>query len=311
MSSNSIAAGDPAYPPALAVLGSEGRSPPRIWVRGALPEGPGVAIVGTRQPSAEAVAFTRTLAEALAREGIAVWSGGAAGIDAAAHEAALDAGGVTVLVAGGGLDRPYPPEHHGLFQRVLDQGGALVARVPDGTPPAAPLFLARNEVLAAMTQVTVVIQAGLRSGARSTAAAARRLGRTLCVVPHPPWDDRGRGCALELARGAAAIFDVAEVRAALGRPAPPARPPRERRKRPRELPAAPTLPGLSTAPPAPPFEPAEAAVFAALDAIPRHEDEVCERAGLPGSAVLGALLTLTLRAVVVEGPAGFFRRGPP
>ena len=232
MTSTSIAPDDPSYPSALAALGSSERPPPTLYLRGRLPELPGVAIVGTRAPSEEAAAFARALAGALAREGVAVWSGGAIGIDAAAHEGALEAGGVTVLVAGGGLDRPYPPQHRDLFDRVVERGGALVARVPDGTPPTPPHFLQRNEVLAALTTVTVVVQAGLASGARSTAAAARRLGRALCVVPNPPWDPRGQGCALELARGAVAIYEVGDVLAAMGRPPPPPRR-AKRTKRPR------------------------------------------------------------------------------
>lgn len=298
---------DPDYPAALAALAEGGRPPPSLWIRGALPALPGVAVVGTREPTAEAAAFARDLAAALARAGLAVWSGGAAGVDAAAHEGALAAGGVTVLVAGGGLDRPYPPQHRDLFADVPARGGALVAGVPDGTPPLPRHFLARNAILAALTQATVVVQAGLASGARSTAAAARRLGRTLCVVPHAPWDPRGAGCALELSRGAVAVGTPTDVLAALGRPPPPPAPrPKRTRRRPPALDAAqPTQPAL----PLPDLDPAESAVLAALDGdAPRHQDEVLERTGLPGSAVLGALLTLTLRAVVVEGPAGFFRR---
>src|SRR3954470_7263447 len=111
VSSTAIPPDDPAYPVALAALAT----PPTLYVRGRLPAGPGVAIVGTREASLAARAFTRTLATALAAEGLAIWSGGAVGIDAAAHEAALDAGGITVLVAGGGLDRPYPSQHRDLF----------------------------------------------------------------------------------------------------------------------------------------------------------------------------------------------------
>ena len=312
MSSTQLFPTDPSYPPQLAALDGPGRPPPTLYVRGRLPSSVGVAVVGPRRPSAEACTFTRTLTTALVVEGLAIWSGGATGIDAAAHEAALEVGGVTVVVAGGGLDRPYPPHHRELFERVLAQGGALVARVPDGTPPMAPWFLQRNAVLAALTAATVVIQAGLASGARSTAAAARRLGRPLCVVPHAPWDEQGQGCAHELARGALAIYSAADVLAALGRPPPPPRPatrrsPRVRRPAPIPAPTSLLLPG------APPeaLDPTEAAIFAALSDQPRHFDEACERSGLPASVTTGALLTLTLRAVVVEGPAGFFRRISP
>jgi DNA processing protein len=310
VTTRSISPADPAYPPPLAALGTGERPPPILYLRGALPALPGVAVVGTRSPSEEAVAFTRTLATALVQAGIAVWSGGAVGIDAAAHEAALDAGGVTVLVAAGGLDQPYPPQHRPLFERVLAEGGALVARVPDGTPPKAPLFLARNEVLAAMTAATVVVQAGHQSGARNTAAAARRLGRILCVVPHPPWDPRGQGCAAELVNGAVPIYGPADVLAAIGRPPPPPRRPRRRKGR-APVPQAELPMPVTGGPAGGEAGPVEAAIVEALREDAMHADEVCERTGLPGSAVLGALLTLTLRAVVVEGPAGFFRRTPP
>jgi DNA processing protein len=315
VTSTVLRSGDPTYPAALSPLGA-----PVLYLRGRLPALPGVAIVGTRQPSEEAVAFARTLAGALALEGIAIWSGGAVGIDAAAHEGALDGGGVTVLVAGGGLDRPYPAQHRGLFARVVDRGGALLARVPDGTPPMAPWFLARNEVLAALTIATIVVQAGLASGARSTAAAARRLGRTLLIVPHAPWDERGRGCAHELARGATAVTSARDVLEALGRPPPP---PAKRPRGPtpsRSLTLALDRTTVSLdrgagSPPALPSRlepnPNEAAVLASLGSAALHVDEICERAGLGAHEVTPALLTLTLGAVVVEGPAGFFRRLPP
>lgn len=307
MTSRSLPPADPAYPEALRPLAAEGADPPTLWVRGPLPAAMGVAIVGTRQPSEEGALFARELAFALSREGLAVWSGGAVGIDAAAHEGALAAGGVTVMVAGGGLGRPYPAEHRGLYDRVLAAGGTLVARVPDEVAPQPRLFLARNEILAAMTAATVVIEAGFESGARNTAAAARRLGRTLCVVPHPPWSERGKGCTLELLRGAVPIGGAAEVLAALGRPPPLPLPRAPRKPRRRAAPPA-QAPLLLPLEPEEPADPAEAAVLAALGEVPRHRDEVQERAGLPGAIVLGALLTLTLRAVVVEGPAGFFRR---
>jgi DNA processing protein len=177
--------------------------------------------------------------------------------------------------------------------------------VPDGTPPTPPGFLQRNLVLAAATQATVVVEAGLQSGARSTAAAARRLGRTLCVVPHAPWDERGAGCALELSWGAVAVTSARDVLAALGRPPPPPRSPRRRARKARPAPPA-TLPLPAVTGLAP--EGTEGAILANLDDNPRHFDDLCERTGLPAQAVTGALLTLTLGAIVVEGPAGFFRR---
>ncbi|MGK4003512.1 DNA-processing protein DprA [Sorangium sp. So ce1036] len=329
MASIEILPADPSYPAPLWALVTEAEvAPPTLYLRGALPAAPGVAIVGTRAASDEALRFTRGLAAALGEAGFSIWSGGARGIDAAAHEGALDARAPTVVVSGSGHAHPYPREHAGLFDRVVAAGGALLARVPDDTPPLPGLFLQRNAVLAALTRATVVVEAGIESGARSTAAAARRLGRHLCVVPRAPWDPRGVGCAMELVAGARPITRAADVIDVLGGPAPPPR--RRARRSPRGAPpACSTLPlpapppaALASAPPAPPGEGAparglgaggergaeERAVLDALGARPSHVDEVCEKTGLPPRRAVEALLTLTLQAVVVEGPAGLFRR---
>lgn len=333
MGSLVISPTDPEYPAALRELASKGLKP-SLYLRGALPTARGVAVVGTRCPTAEAVAFTRAIVRDLAAEGLSIWSGGAFGIDAAAHEAALACGAPTVVVMGGGLDRPYPREHVALFQRVVDAGGALLARASDDTHPHPLGFFQRNQLLAALTAATVVIQAGYKSGARNTAGAARRLGRPLCVVPHAPWDEIGRGCAVELALGARAILGAADVVAAMNgeppvRPAPGrsrSSPPRPRAaplllfapeiagKTPpssRGLPdptEGPILPGPDADPVPLQLEGPELVVFAALDTAGRHLDEICERSGEPPRVVTATLLMLTLRTVVVEGPAGFFRQ---
>ncbi|MDI1434374.1 DNA-processing protein DprA [Polyangium sorediatum] len=291
----------PAYPAVLRALATPERAPPTLYLRGALPTLPGVAVVGRRAASAEARAFTRVLARDLVSAGFAVWSGGAFGIDAAAHEAALEAGGRTVVVTGAGLDCPYPREHVPLFDRVLAAGGALLSRLPDTIPPRPQHFLARNHVLAALTLATVVVEAGLKSGARSAAAAARKLGRPLGVVPHPPWSEAGAGCAEELAMGARAVTCMADVLGAVGHGPSP-------RKRRTET--EPRLPARDL--PLPfegSFDPLEKAVLGVLGDTPTHLDVICDTVGAPLPAVAGALLTLTLQAVVVEGPAGSYRRG--
>ncbi len=320
MASIEILPADPTYPAPLWALVTESEAaPPTLYLRGALPSRPGVAIVGTRAASDEALRFTRELAASLGEAGFSIWSGGARGVDAAAHEGALAARAPTVVVSGGGHAHPYPREHAALFDRVVAAGGALLARVPDDTPPLPGLFLQRNAVLAALTLATVVVEAGIESGARSAAAAARRLGRHLCVVPHAPWSPRGVGCALELASGARPITRAADVIDVLGGPAPPPRR-RARRSLRNSSPAAGTLPlpDAAFAPRAsvspektvqiPVMSAAERVVLDALDAHPAHVDEVCERTGLPPRHAVEALLTLTLQAVVVEGPAGLFRR---
>jgi len=286
----------PSYPAALRDLG---KHPPTLYVRGALPRLPGVAIVGRREASPEALEFTRSLVQDLASAELSIWSGGARGVDAAAHEAALVSGAPTVVVTGAGLDHPYPYEHAPLFARVLAAGGALVSRLPDDRPPRPNHFLARNQVLAAMTVGLVVIEAGLQSGARSAAAAARRLQRPLCVVPHPPWSERGRGAAEELAMGARAITCAEDVLRAIGA--------RNAARR-RASPARPLQPSLPFEPVPSGLGPVERAVLGLLNNNPMHMDVICATLGEALPVVAGALLTLTLQAVVVEGPAGSYRR---
>lgn len=340
--SRCIGPDDPTYPKNILDLlkvcqGNEGEALPYLYVRGGLSNLPGVAVVGTRKPSAEAVAFTYELVQDLVEAGLCIWSGGAMGIDGAAHEAALLAGGATVVVMGGGLDRPYPPQHRELFARVLARGeagmGALMARVPDEVPPLPIGFCKRNELLAAGTEATVVIQAGYKSGARNTAAAARRLGRLLFAVPYAPWDVQGQGCALELAQGAKAVTCAADVLAGLAAKGLSVKVPRRaplaaragaqlslgdaaggklplpvktraasKRLERRESTAEHGLAAQAQIP-----QECEA-LFSVLTQEPLHIDEICEK--IQGSAhrVIEGLLTLTLLAVVVEEPVGFYRR---
>src|SRR5690606_22400838 len=148
-----------------------------------------VAIVGTRTPDPEAAELARDLAYELGQAGCVVLSGGARGIDAAAHEGALDAGSPTVAVLATGLASAYPPTHGALFGRIANRG-ALLTESDDEAAPQAYRFLRRNALLAALAKVVVVVQAPIRSGALSTAAHARRLGRDLLAVPWAPFDVR-------------------------------------------------------------------------------------------------------------------------
>ncbi len=294
---------DPTYPSALLDPPDQEDRPRRaLHTRGPWPAPEGVAIVGTRRPTAEAAAFTRSLAAAIAGEGWAVWSGGAVGIDAAAHEGAMERGGVTVAVIANGLDAPYPPANAELFARVLAAGGTLVSPQADGGKPLLGAFHRRNAVLAALTFATIVVQAGEKSGARSTARSARALGRPLWVVPQPPWEERGRGCAIELALGARALVSedalLKELRA-VRRAVPRARVRAEVLAREHVL--ARTLQELDEE---------TTRVLGAISEVPIHMDDLCERASLPIRTVAAALLTLTLGAVVVEAPAGHYRRLP-
>ena len=340
MSSELLLPGAVGYPEGLEPIGQ-----PPLFVRGAVPRAPGVAIVGSRDASPGAVRFARALARGLSESGFVVWSGGAVGIDAAAHLGALEAGAPTVVVCGAGLDVEYPTEHVGLFRQIEDAGGARLARVADGTQPFPANFLRRNEVLAAATLLTIVVEAGVRSGARNTAAHARRIGRRVCIVPGAPWHLRGAGCALELVLGGTPVACLQDVIAAIdGAPPPPERArrppqqgllagmgldpvapsPRPRASPPDRRPASSgasrgvarsleAAPPVATPCPEPELGglPPEAfEVLAALGDLPLHIDQVAERTGLSSVAASAWLLTLTLEAVVVEGPVGSYRRAP-
>ncbi len=199
--------GDDAYPRLLL----EEPDPPRLRVLGRLPTAPGVAVVGTRKASSQAVEYAAYLGGGLAEAGVAVWSGGAVGIDTAAHAGCLAAGGATVVVLGGGLERLFPPENASLFARVVERGGALVSIVGDTVEPMPQYFIARNGVLARATRATIVVEAPPRSGARNATASARKAGRPVGAVPHAPWVSRGVGCLLDLEQGATLITGVDAV----------------------------------------------------------------------------------------------------
>ena len=262
--------------------------PERLYLRGELPRGPAVAIVGTRYPSAEAVAFTRNFAGELAAAGVAVLSGGAKGIDTAAHEGALDVGGVTVVVAPAGFNRPFPDKNGLLFQRVVDSRGAYLSLRADDTPADQGIFFARNACLVALAHAVVVTQLGHRSGAANAASWARQLGRPLFIVPHSPWVAEGVGALRELRLGGLPLDRPKEVLKLL---------------------AASGLHPLPVAAAQGELWPASAVseedpVLRALKEGACHADEISERTGLSVATVQQRILTLALSGVLVPGPLG-------
>lgn len=208
---------DPEWPPAVDELPW---APWCLWVRGPvrLDELPqrSVAVVGARASSSYGEHQAARLCLDLAERGVAVVSGAAYGIDAAAHRAVLAAEGTTVAVLAGGVDVPYPRTNSELIARI-GQVGAVVSETPPGGAPARMRFLARNRIIAALTTGTVVVEAGLRSGARSTAKNARELGRHLMAVPGPVESATSAGCHAEIRMGATLVTDAAEVMELIGR----------------------------------------------------------------------------------------------
>ncbi|MFH7338767.1 DNA-processing protein DprA [Streptomyces sp. KHY 26] len=220
-----VVPGAPEWPGQLDDLGDA--RPLGLWVRGR----PGlrmwalrsVAVVGARACTEYGSHVAATLAAGLTERGWVVVSGGAYGIDAAAHRGALAAGGATAAVLACGVDRSYPRGHAALIERIADQG-LVIGELPPGDHPTPSRFILRNRVIAALTRGTVVVEAACRSGSLATARAAQRLGRHTMGVPGPVTSALSAGVH-ELLRGEAALVtdaaEVAELVGAMGDLAPP------------------------------------------------------------------------------------------
>ena len=198
----------------------QGRPPLVLWAMGParLDETAqrAAAVVGTRAATGYGEQMAADLAAGLAEQEVAVVSGGAYGIDGAAHRAALAADGVTVAVLAGGLDIPYPAGHSALLHRI-GGNGLLVTEYPPEVRPARHRFLTRNRLVAAFAGAAVVVEAGLRSGAANTAAWARVLGRVVGAVPGPVTSSASTGCHALLRAGAEVVTRAADVVELVGR----------------------------------------------------------------------------------------------
>lgn len=174
------------------------------------------AVVGTRACTAYGEHMAADLTAGLVERDVAVVSGGAYGIDGAAHRAPLESDGVTVAVLAGGIDVPYPSGHTALLHRV-GQHGLLLTEYPPGVRPARHRFLTRNRLVAAAAGATVVVEAGLRSGAANTAAWTRALGRVVAAVPGPVTSSASAGCHALLRDGARLVTRAEHVVELMGR----------------------------------------------------------------------------------------------
>lgn len=262
----------------------QGLPPLALWVMGPLRlddiAGRAAAIVGTRVATGYGEYVAADLSAGLAEHDVAIVSGGAYGIDGAAHRAALAADGATVAVLAGGCDVLYPAGHSALLHRIATNG-LLVTEYPPGVRPARHRFLTRNRLVAALAGATVVVEAGLRSGAASTAAWARALGRVVCAVPGPVTSAASAGCHVLLRAGAELVTRADEVREIIGRAGEFAE----------ELPRPVNpLDGLSES---------ERLVYEALPARgARTPDEIAIASGVPAAGVLGPLAMLEIAGLV-------------
>ncbi|MBD5788192.1 DNA-protecting protein DprA [Cellulosimicrobium terreum] len=209
-----VVPGDERWPVALDALAT--LAPLCVWVRGeadlAHLSRRSVAVVGARSCTDYGRHVTGEIAAGLATRGFTVVSGGAYGIDAAAHRGALAASGPTVAFLAGGVDRLYPAGNTELLNAVLRDGGAVVSEVPPGSVPSRVRFLQRNRLIAAFSRATVVVEAAWRSGSLSTAARAAELSRPVGAVPGPVTSMASSGCHRLLRDGTAVcVTDAAEV----------------------------------------------------------------------------------------------------
>lgn len=302
---------DPRYPRSLYQLDE----PPSLTLSRPLGEGSPrtIAIVGSRTATEGAILFAERLAFHLARAGVVVVSGGAMGIDVAAHLGAMR-GGRTWLVAPFGRGGRSRDISKSVLERVAASPSCCVLwPFADATAQTAESPRFRNGVLVALSERVVVIQARARSGSRNAASWARKLGLPIHVTPGAPWDEAFSGSTIELASGGAPLYSIESFMAEVGLPKPDLDPRadtpalrlrlRPQRKLQRSFLDPPRFPlDLSS------WTDAERVVFSATSIAPTQQDEIIAKTRLSTSSALTALLTLSLKDVVVEGPDGFFRR---
>lgn len=210
-----VARGSRGYPDCLLELGEDapatlhGRGPRELLAE--IHPDSAVTIVGSRRASNYGLGVARDLGFGAAAAGLVVVSGLALGCDSAAHRGALDANGATIAVLGGGADVPSPPSRARLYEEILAGGGLILSEHPPGTRPYRDAFPARNRIMAALSGVTVVVEAAVRSGTRHTADRAQQLGRELAAVPGPVTSSLSALPNELIHDGAAVIRDVHDL----------------------------------------------------------------------------------------------------
>ena len=205
--------GDPEYP---ALLAETDEAPPILWAKGdlSLLTRPAIALVGARNASSLGTRMAKALARELGAAGHVIVSGLARGIDAAAHDAALETG--TIAVTAGGVDVVYPAENADLTDRIARRG-LILSEQPMGLQPLARHFPRRNRIIAGLSRAVVVVEAAARSGSLITARDALDLGRDVLAIPGHPFDARAGGCNMLIRDGATLIRNGDDVIEALGR----------------------------------------------------------------------------------------------
>lgn len=280
---------DAGYPERLREIPDP---PPALFVKGRLPDEGMVALVGSRKASATGIEAARTLGRALGERGVCVVSGLALGVDAAAHEGALEAGGPTVGVLGCGIDVVYPRINRSLFEG-LRRNGAIVSEYYLGEAPLAWRFPARNRIIAGLCDAVVVVEAPHKSGALITAGHALESGRDVWAVPGLFMAAECRGSNKLLADGASVLWDIQEFVDAYSSGV---------------VEGATDHPSLDAAPVPAELPPAERAVLSGVGFEPTEVDEVAGRSGVEMHVLLPALALLELKGYLGRDFSGSYVR---
>ncbi len=261
----------------------------RQWALGSQPLQPWLAVVGSRNPTPQGELHARAFSMTLARAGVCIVSGLAAGIDGAAHAGALDGGGHTVAVVGTGLDRVYPRRHLELARRIVTQG-AIVSEFALGTPPLTHHFPQRNRILAGLARATLVVEANLQSGSLITARLAAEQGKDVMAIPGSIDAPQSRGCHRLIVEGARLVTSAQDVLEELG--------------------CSPSAPLVPAPPPAAgsPVDWQDEALLQALGFEPTAFDALQLRCGWPADRLQARLFELELAGQVALLPGGGWQR---
>ena len=277
-----VTLGDAAYPASLLEIADP---PTLLYVRGnpALLARRGLAIVGSRNATPQGVQTAEAFARTLAGKGLAIVSGLALGIDAAAHRGALAAGGDTVAVIGTGADRLYPARNRELALAIAEHG-AIVSEFPLGTPAVAANFPRRNRIISGLARGVLVVEAAPESGSLITARLAGEQGREVFAIPGSIHSPVARGCHKLIRQGAKLVETAADILEEFG--------------------SDPAAEARIDAPADDGTDP----VLAALGHDPCPLDDLVERTGLPADRLLGELLTLELAGRIATLPGNRYQR---
>lgn len=280
---------DQAWPRELKEIAN----PPRmLYVHGSLPDSDTLylAIIGTRTITTYGRTVILDLVPPLARQGLCIVSGLAFGVDAAAHEATMAAGGRTVAVLGSGLDDRalYPKAHALLADTIIFHGGALVAEYPPGTPALKQHFIARNRIISGMSHGVLIVESGIQGGSLSTANYALEQGRSVYAVPGPIYSPTSAGTNNLLKIGATPVTEAADILVDLNLPE--------------------TAPPETSMHETPDLSPLERRIFDILTKHPTPIDEIIARCSIQAHECQTALTFLELKGLIKNVGAGQYIR---